>query len=41
MKVDKGMCTPTGKAAVLNAAGASRAWADQTAALHWVRDGVK
>ena len=41
MKVDKGMCTPADKAAVLNAAVASRAWADQTGALHWVRDGVK
>jgi hypothetical protein len=41
LKVTNGMCTPTDKAAVINAAKASRAWADQTGTLRWVRDGTK
>jgi hypothetical protein len=41
LKISDGMCTPTDKAAVLNAAKASRAWADQIGTLRWVRDGVK
>jgi hypothetical protein len=42
MKVEKGQCTPDGKAAVINAAVPSRAWAgDQVGTLHWVRDGLK
>jgi hypothetical protein len=42
MTVDKDTtCTPSDKAAVRNAAVASRAWADQVGALRWVRDGEK
>jgi len=42
MTVDKGgTCTTNDKAALRNAAVASRAWADPVGALHWVRDGVK
>jgi hypothetical protein len=41
LKVADGMCTPTDRAAVLNAAKASRAWAGQIGTLRWVRDGVK
>ena len=42
MKVEKGECTPDGKAAVINAAVPSLAWAgDQVGKLHWVRDGLK
>jgi hypothetical protein len=41
LKVDKGMCTPIDKAAVVNAAKASLAWAGQTGTMRWVRDGVK
>ena len=42
MTVTKGECNPTGKAAVLNAAQPSHAWAgDQVGTLHWVRDGLK
>jgi hypothetical protein len=42
MKIEKGECTPDGKAAVINAAVPSRAWADnQVGMLRWVRDGLK
>jgi hypothetical protein len=41
MKVTDGMCAPTDKAAVRNAATASRAWADQIGTMRWIRDGVK
>jgi hypothetical protein len=41
LKAADGMCTPTDKAAVQNAAKASRAWAGQTGTLRWVRDGMK
>jgi hypothetical protein len=42
LKVDGGMCTPSGKDAVRGAAKASRAWAgDQILHSHWVRDGDK
>jgi hypothetical protein len=42
MKVEKGECTPSGKAAVVGAALPSRAWADnQVGMLRWVRDGLK
>jgi hypothetical protein len=41
MKVSDGMCTPSDKAAVFNAAKASRAWADQIGTMRWVRDGMK
>jgi hypothetical protein len=37
LKVDNGECTPADKAAVLNAATPSRAWADNVGELHWVR----
>ena len=33
MKIEKGMCFPTDKAAVINAAAPSHAWADQTGTL--------
>jgi hypothetical protein len=39
MTLNNGLCTPAGKAAVLNAAGPSRAWADKIGVLKWVRDG--
>lgn len=41
MTVAQGLCSPVDKAAVVNAAKASRAWADQVGTLRWVRDGVK
>jgi hypothetical protein len=41
MKMDNGACAPADKAAVRNAAGPSRKWADQLMTLHWVRDGDK
>jgi hypothetical protein len=42
MTVTKGECNPTDKAAVINAALPSRAWAgDQLGTLHWIRDGLK
>ncbi len=41
LKVADGMCTPTDKAAVINAAKASRVWADPIGTLRWVRNGVK
>jgi hypothetical protein len=42
MTVTKGKCNPTDKAAVINAALPSRAWAgDQLGVLHWVRDGLE
>jgi len=41
MKLDNGLCAPADKAAVVNAAKASRAWADQIATLRWIRDGTK
>ena len=37
LKVSNGECTPADKAAVLNAATPSRAWADNVGELHWVR----
>jgi hypothetical protein len=37
--MDNGECSPRDKAAVLNAAGPSRAWADPVMQMHWVRDG--
>jgi hypothetical protein len=38
LKVDNGECTPVNKAAVLRAAQASHAWADQVGDMHWVRE---
>ncbi len=38
MKVDKGVCAATDKAAILGAARPSRAWADQISTLKWVKD---
>jgi hypothetical protein len=38
MKVDKGVCTPADKAAILGAARPSRAWADSVGTLKWVKD---
>ena len=39
MVMDNGECSPKDKAAVRNAAAASRAWSDQLMQMHWVRDG--
>ena len=37
--MDNGECSPKDKAAVRNAAGPSRAWAEQLMHMYWVRDG--
>jgi hypothetical protein len=39
MVMDNGECSPKDKAAVRNAAAASRAWAEQLMQMYWVRDG--
>jgi hypothetical protein len=38
MKKDDTTCTPDSVAALRNAAKASEAWADDNAAMHWLRD---
>jgi hypothetical protein len=40
MIMSDGACSPRDKAAVLGAAGPSRAWAEGVMTLHWVRDGT-
>ena len=41
MKLENGDCHPAGRAVVLTAASASRAWIDRIGEMHWVRAGER